>query len=97
MTTEEILAMYKAKAVEQARQQGRAEEMHNSLRAVYQARFGAPPRTIAAALARTHDPAVLQAWLPLFVTGSVEAIAAAVKPAKAAAAPRPRRAPARRR
>lgn len=56
-----------------------------SLIGVYEARFGAVPKSVSSAVARVHDPAVLRGWVALFATARAEEIAKALRAAKPAA------------
>lgn len=77
--------------------EGLAEGLSGSLLDVYEARFGAVPEPIAAAVAKTKAPTTLRQWLRVFATASVEEIAAAVVPAKARAKRAAAKAPAKKR
>ena len=48
---------------------------------LYQARFGAPPPAILAAIDAMHDAETLDHWADLFTARSAEEIAAALAPA----------------
>jgi hypothetical protein len=74
--------------------EGRAEEFASSFVAVYEARFGAVPRRIAAAAAAVDDPAARRDWLRLVATASAKEVGAALR---AVRAPAKKRAPAARR
>lgn len=88
---------WKEKA-KQARIQGAAKGVADSLLSVYESRFGAVPKPIAKAVSSVRDRAVLDAWLRLVATASEEEIAAAVVAAKPAPAkpPATKRTPAKR-
>jgi hypothetical protein len=94
-TYDRMIAEHEEKARAEARAEalveGRAEEFVRSFLAVYEARFGAVPRGIAAAATAADDPAVRREWLRLAATGSAEDVAAALRGARA---PAKKRAPA---
>lgn len=82
---EEIQAIYdkwdrrvRQQALKQGREEGREQGLRRALVSSYQARFGSVPEPLRAALELTEDEDTLLGWVPLFTTGSVEDIAAAV-------------------
>jgi hypothetical protein len=63
---------------ERVHQQGLEKGLREALLNAYQVRFGAVPAELHAAIQATTDTGTLRHWLALFVTGSPDAIAAAV-------------------
>lgn len=63
---------------------GLREGLNRALVSSYQARFGSMPDSLREAFEATEDEHTLLGWVPLFTTGSVEDIAAAVLGASAA-------------
>ena len=78
-----------SKGVEQGVKQGLAQGVKKGLEQgvkkmlprLYQARFGAPPAAILAAIDAMHDADTLEQWADLFTTKSAEEIAATLDPA----------------
>ena len=62
----------------EGRREGRDEGVQGALLGVYRARFGAVPPALATAVERTHDAAVLTAWVELFATHTADEITAAL-------------------
>jgi hypothetical protein len=71
MNTQDIVETWRREAIQEGFQQ--------SLVDIYEARFGAVPEEIRAAIAHTHDESILRAWLKLASTRSVEEITAAIR------------------
>jgi hypothetical protein len=90
MTTQEI-----DKYLAQVRDEGRDEGFAQAVLAAYEARFGAPPAGIVAAVSRASDHAELQRWLVLVITSSAAEVDAALgrsgKGSRGAVATGPRR------
>lgn len=57
---------------------GLREGLHRALVSSYQARFGSVPDSLLQAIELAEDEHTLLGWVPLFTTGSVEEIEAAV-------------------
>ena len=70
-----------SKGVEQGVKKGLEQGVKKMLPRLYQARFGAPPPTILAAIDAMHDADTLDHWADLFTGKSAEEIAAALVPA----------------
>jgi hypothetical protein len=70
-----------AEREQRAEERGREQGVVASLRKVYEARFGAWPKRVAAAVSAMHDPEVLESWLILTATGSAEDVGAAIRTA----------------
>jgi hypothetical protein len=70
MNTQDIVETWRREAIQEGFQQ--------SLIDIYEARFGAVPAEIRAAIEHTHDESTLRAWLKLASTRSVEEIAGAI-------------------
>lgn len=64
--------------LKQGLEQGEERGLRRALLSSYQARFDTMPEPLRAALEATEDEDTLLGWVPLFTTGSVEEIAAAV-------------------
>jgi len=62
------------KGLEEGREEGERRALVRSLVAMYRARFGAMSARMAGALEGTADAVLLEAWVPLFATGSAEEI-----------------------
>ena len=62
----------------EVRQATREEDAKRTLRMLYEARFGAVPSAIAAAVAATRDTATLERWIILTGTRTADEVAAAV-------------------
>lgn len=82
---DEIQAIYdewdrrvRQQALQQGLEQGEERGLRRALVSSYQARFSAVPEALRAAIEATSDEDTLLGWVPLFTTGSVEDIAAAV-------------------
>ena len=63
----------------QKKAEGLEQGLKRSLITVYQARFGAPPPEITAAIEATHDTTVLNRCLEQIGTGTPEDIAATLR------------------
>jgi hypothetical protein len=63
---------------QQVTEKTREQEAKQTLRMLYEARFGAMPSTIAAAIEATHDVTALKRWILLVATRSPEEFTAAV-------------------
>lgn len=72
------------RGLQRGREEGREQGLRRALVTSYQARFGTMPEPLHAAIEATEDEDTLLGWVPLFTTGSVEDIAAAVLGANAA-------------
>lgn len=70
-----------SKGVEQGVKKGPEQGVKKMLPRLYQARFGAPPPAILAAIDAMHDADTLDHWADLFTGKSAEEIAAALDPA----------------
>lgn len=77
MSYAEIQAIYD-KWDREVRQRSREGALRAALAASYGARFGTVPEPLRAALEATEDEHTLFGWVPLFATGSIEDIVAAV-------------------
>ncbi len=75
MHTQDIVETWRQEAVRQGIEQGIAR----SLIDVYEARFGAMPEELRAAIEVAHDEPTLRAWLKLAGTREVDEIAAAIR------------------
>ena len=64
---------------EAGRRAERRQSQRDNLREVYQARFGALPPAVQAAIDSTQDVDTLQQWIAPFATGTPEQIAALVR------------------
>ena len=67
--------------LEQGVKKGLEQGVKKMLPRLYQARFGAPPPAILAAIDAMHDADTLDQWADLFTAKSAEEIAAALAPA----------------
>lgn len=76
---EELRSVYKDWE-RRVRNEGMEKGIREALVSSYQARFGELPTAVRAAVDATSDIPTLRGWLPLFTTGSVEEIAAGVRP-----------------
>ena len=75
MSTMDLYEQWEQKTKAEGREQG----LKQSLVAAYQARFGALPADLAAAIETTHEMTVLNLWLKRIVTGTLEEIAEALR------------------
>lgn len=75
---ERVTARGRAQGEAEGRAQGKAEELVRTLIATYEARFGSIPEALRLALPKHANPEATERWVGLFVTGSAEAIAAAL-------------------
>lgn len=75
MSTQDIVESL----IQQGRKEGLSEGLAKALLAFYEARFGAPPAELSAAVGRMQDPAILSDWIQLAGTRSAEDFASAVR------------------
>jgi hypothetical protein len=68
-----------AQGLTQGREEGREQEVKRAITLLYEARFGAMPRSITDAIEAAHDTATLERWLILVGTRLQAEIAAALQ------------------
>lgn len=68
--------------------QGSEHNARQAITDIYEARFGAVPAALQAAIDAMTDIATLRRWITLVATGTPDEIAAALQPKRAPASPR---------
>jgi hypothetical protein len=77
--TAEGMAKGRAEGMATGRAEGKAEGLVRTLIAMYETRFGPIPVEVSSALAKVAAPEATERWVGLFLTGSADDIAAALR------------------
>jgi hypothetical protein len=79
MSIDSVYEQWERQVAQKGIEQGRELALKQTLRMLYEARFGAMPGALTATIAAAHDTAVLEPWILLVATRSPEDVAAAVQ------------------